>query len=95
VANQDSQKALVEKRKELLGCGEAEAALSNSAVVEYFQSVKEQAIQAMLNPSFDADEKTLWRLRATAQTVDGLFNYLESKRDLRAYIEEEIKALEG
>ena len=95
MANQDDEKALQAKRKELLECAEAEAALANPAIVAYFQQAKEQAIQAMLNPSFDADEKVLWRLRSTAQTVDGLFSFLESKRDLKAYIEDQIKALEG
>lgn len=95
VATQDSEKALQAKRKELLKCSEAEAALANPAIMDYFNSVREQAVEAMLNPAFDADEQTLWRLRATAQTVDKLFNYLESERDLRAFIEEEIKALEG
>lgn len=96
MANQDNKEtALTAKRKELLEVAEAEAALANTAVMSYFETVRAQAVDAMLNPTFDADETTLWRTRATAQTVDGLLKYLEEKRDLRAFIEDEIKALEG
>ncbi len=95
MANQDNDQAIAAKRKELLEVAEAEAALANTAVMNYFEAVRAQAVDAMLNPAFDADEKTLWRTRATAQTVDGLLKYLEEKRDLRAFIEDEIKALEG
>ncbi len=83
------------KRKELLEVAEAEAALQNTAVMSYFKEARAKAVNAMLNPAFEADEKLLWRVRATAQTVDGLLKYLEEKRDLRAFIEDEIKALEG
>lgn len=97
MVNQDSEteQQLQSKRKELLEVADAEAALSNAAIVSYFETVRAQAVSAMLNPAFDADEKTLWRTRATAQTVDGLLKYLKEKRDLRAFIEDEIKALEG
>lgn len=94
MANQDKEQALTERRKELLEVAEAEAALENAAVMDYFRAVRAQAVDAMLNPAFDADETTLWRTRATAQTVDGLLKYLEEKRDLRAFIEDEIKSLE-
>lgn len=94
MANQDKEKALTERRKELLEVGVAEAALENTAVMDYFRSVRAQAVDAMLNPTFEADEKLLWRVRATAQTVDGLLKYLEEKRDMRAFIEDEIKSLE-
>ncbi len=82
------------KRKELLEVAEAEAALQSTAVMSYFKEARAQAVDAMLNPAFEADEKLLWRVRATAQTVDGLLKYLEEKRDMRAFIEDEIKALE-
>ena len=94
MANQDKEAAIAAKRKELLEVAEAEAALSNAAVMSYFREARAQAVDAMLNPAFEADEKLLWRVRATAQTVDGLLKYLEEKRDLRAFIEDEIKSLE-
>lgn len=94
MANQDKDAAIAAKRKELLEVAEAEAALENAAVMDYFKEARAQALDAMLNPAFDADEQTLWRIRAVAQTVDKLFQYLEEKRDLRAFIEDEIKALE-
>ncbi len=94
MASQDKDAAVAAKRKELLEVAEAEAALSNAAVMAYFKDARAQAVDAMLNPAFEADEKLLWRVRATAQTVDRLLKYLEEKRDLRAFIEDEIKALE-
>lgn len=90
----EKEAAIAAKRKELLEVAEAEAALENAAVMDYFKEARAQAVDAMLNPAFEADEKLLWRVRATAQTVDGLLKYLEEKRDLRAFIEDEIKALE-
>lgn len=94
MVSQDKEAAIAAKRKELLEVAEAEAALENAAVMDYFREARAQAVDAMLNPAFEADEKLLWRVRATAQTVDGLLKYLEKKRDLRAFIEDEIKALE-
>lgn len=91
----NNDKALEAKRKELLECGEAEAALQNPQIVAYFEQARATAVDAMLNPAFEADEKLLWRVRSTAQTVDRLFKYLNEKRDMRAFIEDEIKALEG
>ena len=95
MTDSENEKALQGKRAELLECHEAEAALQNAQIVAYFEEVRAQAVSAMLNPEFDADEKALWRIRATAQTVDGLFEYLKQKRDLKAFIEDEIKTLEG
>ena len=95
MTDNNTEQALVEARKELLEVSAAEAALENTAIMSYFEQVKEQALQAMLNPQLDADEKTLWRIRATAQVVFKLFSYLEEKRDMRRYIEDQIKSLEG
>lgn len=91
----DNEQALIAKRKELLKCTEAEAALNNPSIVEYFEEVRAQALDAMLNPSLDTDEKVLWRIRTIAQTVDKLFSYLNETADMRQYVEDEIKALEG
>ena len=92
MANQDNEAALIGLRTELLEIQEAEAALANKAITDYFEQARAQALDAMLNPSLDADENTLWRIRAVAQTVDGLFKYLNEKRDMRAFVEERIQA---
>jgi hypothetical protein len=95
VANQDNEEALIGLRTELLEIQDAEAIAANTAVMEYFGNVREAAVKAMLSPNFDADERTLWTLRVTAQTVDKFFEYLSEKRDLRAFVEAEIKANSG
>ena len=95
MTDNNTEQALIEARKELLEVSASEAALENTAIMSYFEQVKEKALEAMLNPQLDADEKVLWRVRATAQVVVKLFSYLEEKRDMRRYIEDQIKSLEG
>ena len=91
----DTEQALIEKRKELLKSTEAEAILANPLIMGYFRDVKDQMVEAMLNPKLDIDERTEWRLKVTAQVVSQFLKYLEQKRDLRAFIEDEIKVLTG
>ena len=88
----DNEAALIGLRTELLEIQDAEAIAANTAVMAYFKDVRERAVSAMLSPDFDADERTLWTLRVTAQTVDKFFEYLNEKRDMRAFVEAEIKA---
>jgi len=91
----DREQALIEKRKELLESHEAEAIMANPLIMGYFRDVRDQMVEAMLNPKLDIDERTEWRLKSTAQVVNQFFKYLEQKRDLRAFIEDEINVLKG
>lgn len=91
----DTEQALIEKRKELLESTEAAAILDNPLIMTYFRDVKDQMVDAMLDPKLDIDERTEWRLKVTAQVVSQFFKYLEQKRDLRAFIEDEINVLKG
>ena len=79
---------------ELAGIEAAEAALGNAAVMDYFRDVESQAIDALLNCDL-LDDALRLKLTVVAQQCRKLREYLEQKRDLRALIEDELKALEG
>lgn len=86
--------SLIGKREELLKCTEAEAALRNPAIVEYFADVRDTALSALLTLDTLEDKEAMWRLRTIAKVTSELFECLKETRDQRAYVEMEIKALE-
>ena len=62
--------------------------------MDYFRDVESQAIDALLNCDL-LDDALRLKLTVVAQQCRKLREYLEQKRDLRALIEDELKALEG
>ncbi|WP_287994344.1 hypothetical protein [Acidiphilium sp.] len=79
---------------ELDSIGEAEAALQNSAITEYFNEVERRAVDTLLDCDMLDDAMRL-KLTIVAQTTRKLRQYLHEKRDMRRFVEEEIKALTG
>lgn len=79
--------------RELAAVEAAEQALSNHAVMEYFRAAETQAIDALLSCDL-LDDALRVKLTVVAQQCRKLKEYLEQKRDLRALIEEELKALD-
>lgn len=83
----------LELGRELDGVAAAEQALQNSAIMEYFRNVEQQAVDTLLNCDLLDDAMRL-KLTVVAQQCRKMKEYLEQKRDLRALIEAELSALD-
>lgn len=94
MATQDSEQQLIELRKELLLISGAEAALENAAIVACLDGVEQSSIDALLNPDLSSDERTEWKLKATAQAMRKIKRELQEMADSRSHVEQNIKALE-
>ena len=79
---------------ELESIAEAEQALQNSAIMDYFRAVEVQAIDALLDCDLLDDAMRL-KLTVVAKTTRKMRQYLEEKRDLRRLVERELEALTG
>ena len=90
--NEQDEQRQRELGKELASIEAAEQALQNSAIVEYFDTVEQQAIDALLNCDMLDDERRL-KLTVIAQQVRKLKDFLHEKRDLRRMVESELELL--
>ncbi|GEM_PF-2118082 len=90
--NEQDEKRQLELGRELASIEAAEQALQNSAIVEYFDAVEKQAVDALLDCDMLDDERRL-KLTVVAQQCRKLKDFLHDKRDLRRMVESELELL--
>ena len=90
--NEHDEQRQRELGKELAGIEAAEQALKNSAIVDYFDTVEQQAVDALLNCDMLDDERRL-KLTVVAQQCRKLKDFLHEKRDMRRIVESELELL--